>query len=365
MKSLALFFFCLSFSIGFSEIDEEAEPFLLFAGNSSKALVSEISNELGVPVSPMLVSRFNDGEIRVNILKNVRNKEVFIVNSTCSTTDSSINDVLMELYLTIRTLKRSSVKSITAVIPYFGYARQDRKTSSGVPISASDIAMLLERAGVDRVLMIDLHCGQIQGFFHDIAVDNLYSTAIFIPYLVQLNLDNIVIVSPDAGGVDRAKKFKEALEKTGFKASLAMIIKERAAPGEISQVTLVGNVEGCNVIIVDDICDTAGTLVEAAKKLKEFGAKRIFTCITHPVFSGPALQRIAASEIDEMIVTDTIPLKGIMPRNVTQISSARLLAEAIMRIHAGKSIADLFHVSDFCYQQNGDSYLLTLELCQH
>jgi ribose-phosphate pyrophosphokinase len=320
------------------------EQFLLFSSNVNNKLVRDVSEQLGGPISKTQINKFSDGEINVNTLDNVREKDVFIIHSTCTTQDSSVNDNLMELYLIIRTLKRSSAHSVTAIIPYYGYARQDRKLMSGVPISASDIAMLLETAGVDRVLSLDLHCGQIQGFFHHIPVDNLYSTSIFAPYCAELDLKNIVVVAPDAGALARAKKFKFALEKYNCKSELAIIIKQRSGASEISQVNLVGSVENSDVIIVDDICDTAGTLVAAAKELKKFGAKKVYACITHPVFSGPAKKRIENSVFEEILVTDTIPLKGYVPKKVKQLSIAKLLSQAILRIHKGRSISDLFVV---------------------
>ena len=249
----------------------------------------------------------------------------------------------MELFLLIRTMRRSSAGKITAVIPYYGYARQDRKTESRVPISASDIAMLLEIAGADSIFCVDLHCGQIQGFFHDATVDNLYASPIFVRYFsTKKDLVNPVVVSPDAGGVERAKKFIEGLGWHGIDAGLAVIVKQRAGAGVVEKMNLVGDVQGCDVIIVDDICDTAGTLVHAAQELKNHGANRVFACITHPVFSGPAFERIGGSCLTELIVTDTIPTRTELPPNITQLSIAPLIAEAIDRTHRGESISHLF-----------------------
>jgi ribose-phosphate pyrophosphokinase len=318
-------------------------PFLLFAGNASKPLAEAIASELKIPLADAAISKFNDGEISITINENVRNRNVYIIQSTCRSETNSVNDNLMELYLTIRALKRASAKSVIAVIPYYGYGRQDRKTKPRVPISASDVAMLIEGAGADRVVAIDLHAGQIQGFFRDIPVDNLYSTTVFLPYFAKLSLQNPVVVSPDAGGVERAKKFREGLARHGVDAGLAIIVKQRAKAGVVESMNLVGDVKGCDVIICDDICDTAGTLVKAAEELKAFGARRVYACITHPVFSQQALQKIAQSQFTEVVISDTIPLLQLIPDNITQLSMAPLLAKAICCVQTGQSIADLFN----------------------
>ena len=318
-------------------------PFMLFSGNANPELSQAIADCLHMELSPVTVSKFNDQEIKINAEEKVRNQDVFIIQSICSTDTASVNDHLMELYLLIRTMKRSAVGSVTAVIPYYGYARQDRKTEHRSPISASDIAMLIEVAGADHVLCVDLHCGQIQGFFHQTNVDNLIASPIFVRYFAsKTDLVNPVVVSPDAGGVERAKKFIEGLSWHGIDAGLAIIVKQRAGAGVVDKMNLVGDVTGCDAIIVDDICDTAGTLVKAVEELKMDGARRIFACITHPVLSGPALQRIADSSLTELVVTDTIPGKKGMPSNIVQLSIAPLIAEAIYRIHNGESISHLF-----------------------
>ncbi len=316
----------------------------IFSGNANVPLAKAIADHLGIQLSPISISRFNDGEIRIKIEENVRNSEIFVVQPTCTTQDSSVNDHLIELYLMIRAMKRASADRITAVIPYFGYARQDRKTESRVPISASDIAMLLEMAGADHVISVDLHCGQIQGFFHDAPVDNLYASPIFVRYFAErCDLFNPIIVSPDAGGVERAKKFIEGFASKGISAGLAVIVKQRAQAGVVENMNLVGTVEGCDAIIVDDICDTAGTLVQAAQELINRGARRVFACITHPVFSGPALERIGKSCLTELVITDTIPAKNGLPPNIVQLSIAPVIAEAIERTHNGQSISHLFN----------------------
>lgn len=314
----------------------------LFSGSGNSELTKAVADCLETPVSQILVSRFNDGEIRIQILENVRNCDVFILQSTCLNTTSTVNDNLMELYLMIRAMKRSSANSVTAVIPYFGYARQDRKTKGRVPISASDVAMLLEVAGADHVMAVDLHCGQIQGFFHETPVDNLFASTIFVPYVAKLGLYDPVIVSPDAGGVERVKTFIEGLQALGVPSKMAVIVKQRADAGVVESMNLVGKVQGSDVVIVDDICDTAGTLVLAAKELKEQGARRVFACITHPLLSGPACERIGGSCLEELVVTDTISLRGDVPPNIRQLSVAPLLAKAIQRIINGESLSDLF-----------------------
>lgn len=314
----------------------------LFSGSANPQLTEAVARCLGIEVSPAKVARFNDGEINIQILENVRNCDVFILQSTCISENSTVNDNFMELCLMIRAMKRSSAKSVTALIPYFGYARQDRKTKGRVPISASDIAMLLEVAGADHVVAIDLHCGQIQGFFHETPVDNLFASTILVPYVARLGLYDPVIVSPDAGGVERAKTFIEGLQSLGVSSKMAVILKQRAEAGVVESMNLVGKVRGSDVVIVDDICDTAGTLVQAAKELKEHGARRVFACITHPLLSGPACSRIEGSCIEELVVTDTIPLRGEVPSNIKQLSVAPLLANAISRITKGESVSDLF-----------------------
>jgi ribose-phosphate pyrophosphokinase len=318
------------------------DGFKLFSGSSNIELAEAVAKELGIELSRAKVDRFNDGEIRIQVLDNIRNSDVFILQSTSLSSGGSVNDNLIELFLMIRTMKRASARSVTAIIPYYGYARQDRKMSSRVPISASDVAMLIEYAGANHVIAVDLHCGQIQGFFHTVPVDNLFASTIFVPHIAQMGLHDPVIVSPDAGGVERAKLFIEGLHSFGLSPRLAIIVKQRAEAGVVESMNLVGKVQGCDAVIVDDIVDTAGTLVQAAKELKAHGARRVFACITHPLLSGPACMRIADSALEELIVTDTIPLRGQMPPNLRQLSIAPLLASAIVRIRRGESVSDLF-----------------------
>jgi ribose-phosphate pyrophosphokinase len=315
---------------------------IIFSGNANPLLAEEVARYLGVSLGELTLGKFNDGEIRVSINTNIRNKDVFIIQSSCPSEKQSINDTIMELFLLVRTLKRASAASITAVIPYYGYGRQDRKTAGRVPISAADIAMMLEEAGVDRVITIDLHCGQIQGFFHHIPVDNLYALPLFTSYFLDKELHNPVVVSPDAGGVERAKKFIDTLHKYGVYAEMALISKQRAQAGVIAAMNLIGNVENADAIIIDDMCDTGGTLVKAAELLKQQGARRVFAAVTHPVFSNNAIDLITDSVIDVMIVTDTIPLRGAIPSKIQTISVGSLLGEAIYRIQSGESLSALF-----------------------
>lgn len=317
-------------------------PFKLFSGSANVELTAAVADLLGIQVGKASIGKFNDGEIRIQIQENIRNCDVYILQSICISPQSTVNDNLMELFLMVRAMKRASAKSVTAVIPYYGYARQDRKMTSRVPISASDVAMMLELAGADQVMSIDLHCGQIQGFFHGIPVDNLFASTVFIPYIAKQDLHNPVIISPDAGGVERAKIFIEGLQAHGMDSRLAIIVKQRADAGVVESMNLVGKVMDSDVVIIDDICDTAGTLVQAASELKKQGARRVYACITHPLFSGPAIERISSSCIEKLLVTNTIPLRSSMPPNVEQLSIAPVLAEAIQRTSLGKSLKDLF-----------------------
>ena len=317
-------------------------PYKLFSGSANIELAQSVADCLDIDLSKAKIGRFNDGEIRIEILENVRNCDCFVLQSTCVSAESSVNDNLMELYLFVRAMKRSAAKSVTVIVPYFGYARQDRKTKGRVPISASDVAMLIELAGADHVVAVDLHSGQIQGFFHTATVDNLFASVIFVPYVARMGLHDPVIVSPDAGGVERVKLFIEGLQSYGVQSRMAVIVKQRSEAGVVDSMHLVGSVDGSDAVIIDDICDTAGTLVQAAKELKEKGARRVFACITHPLLSGPACDRIGKSYLEELVVTDTIPLQGLTPPNLRQVSVAPLLADAIDRMSRGESLSDLF-----------------------
>jgi len=332
----------LSLIIASSIVTNTNAQIMLFSGNANKELAQKIADYLQVSLGESIVSTFNDGEIQIQIKESVRGHDVFIIQPTCHTATQSVNDTIMELFLLVRTMQRASAKSITVVVPYYGYARQDRKAMSRVPISAADVAMMLEIGGVDRVLTIDLHCGQIQGFFRNAPVDNLFSSPIFIDYFVKKELSNVVVVSPDAGGVDRAYKFAQQLRKKGVSAEMALISKRRASAGVIESMYLIGDVNGADAIIVDDICDTAGTLVKAAQLLKDHGANRVFAVIPHGVFSGNALDKIRNSVICEMVIADTIPLREQAPSNLTILSVSALLGDAIVRIHRGESVSALF-----------------------
>jgi ribose-phosphate pyrophosphokinase len=321
---------------------QASNPIMVFTGNANSELAQKVADYLDVPLGSAVIDRFNDGEIQIHVKESVRGKDIFIIQPTCQSDKQSVNDNLMELFLLVRTMKRASASSITAIIPYYGYARQDRKTTSRVPISAADISLLLETAGIDRVVTVDLHCGQIQGFFRNVPVDNLYASPVFVSYISSKKLNNIVIVSPDAGGVERAKKFSDSLHKKGISTEMALISKERAKAGVVASMGLIGNVKGANAIIIDDLCDTGGTLVKAAQLLKDQGASKVFAIITHPVFSGNALEKIQNSVLEEVIISDTIPIRGNAPANVRLISVAPLIGEAIQRINQGKSISVLF-----------------------
>jgi ribose-phosphate pyrophosphokinase len=307
----------------------------IFCGNSNPVLAVKICEKLGVPLSQAKVKTFSDGEIRVEIGENVRGREVYVVQSTCSPT----NNNLMELLIMMDALKRASAAKITTVIPYYGYARQDRKVAPRSPITSKLVADLLTAAGAHRVVTVDLHAGQIQGFFN-IPVDNLFAASVILEYLRNHIInDKTVIVSPDAGGTERARAFAKRLG-----ASLAIIDKRRSGPNISEVMNLIGDVRDKVAIIVDDMVDTAGTLTQAAKALREHGATAIYACATHGVLSGPAIERIEQSEIQEMVITDTIPLNEIAStsRKIKVLSLAGLLAEAIRRIHCNESVSSLF-----------------------
>lgn len=339
--------FLLSFTIFFSSLHADVckslrKNTLLISGNANIKLAKKIAYYLGSDLADASIGKFNDGEVSIKICENVRGKEVYIIQPVCSNENQTINDSLMELFLLIRTLKRSSAGTITVVIPYYGYARQDRKIRSRVPISAADVAQMIEMAGADRVLSIDLHCGQIQGFFQNIPMDNLYASPVFISYFAHKELHNPVVISPDAGGVDRADQFAKQLARKGWDVGMALISKQRAGAGKIKDMQLIGDVTGADAIIVDDLCDTGGTLIRAAELLKASGARRVFAVITHPVFSCDALVKLGESVIDEMVITDTIPLQGNVPANITVLSVDSLLGDAICRIQDGDSVSALF-----------------------
>lgn len=315
----------------------------LFSGNGNMALALEIARYLGINLGRATVGKFADGEANVVIHENVRGKDVYVVQPTCP----PVNDNIMELLLMVSTFRRASARRITVVIPYYGYARQDRKMQARVPISAADVARLMEAMGIDRVIAVDLHCGQIQGFFGPrVPVDNLDGGVVGLDYFGSKDLYNPVVVSPDAGGVYRAKKFKEGLaQKYDMQdIGLAMIVKQRARAGSVDQMDLVGDVKGCDCILVDDMIDTAGTLCKAADVLVANGAKRVFAFASHGLLSGPGNDRIANSKMEEVVILNTIPTSPQRDANekLTELSVAPLLAQAIFNIHAKKSISALF-----------------------
>ena len=303
----------------------------IFAGSASKAFAKEVCQNLDVPLSKADVKRFSDGEISVQIAESVRGRDVFIIQST----GAPSNDNLMELLIMTDALRRSSANSITAVVPYFGYARQDRKAAPRVPISAKLVADMYETAGIDRVVTIDLHAGQIQGFF-DIPVDNLYGSIIFQEYIQRKNLANPIIASPDIGGVARARYFAK-------KMGLEMVIvdKRREKANESEVMNIIGNVEGKDVIMIDDMVDTAGTMVKAAAALKAKGANSVMACATHPVLSGKAYDNINNGELDELIVTNSLELTGRSDK-IKVLTVAPLFAEVIRRVYHNESVNSLF-----------------------
>lgn len=311
------------------------EGMKLFTGNAHKELAQEVASYLGIPVGNATVTKFSDGEIMVHIHENVRGNDVFVVQPTCM----PVNHNIMELLLMVDALKRASTKRITAVMPYYGYSRQDRKVQPRVPISAKLVADLITAAGTNRVLTMDLHAAQIQGFFN-IPVDNLYASPVLLDYVQKkYTTENLVIVSPDAGGVERARSFAKRL-----KSSIAIIDKRREA-ANISQImNVIGEVEGKNSIILDDMIDTGGTIIKAATALMEKGAKQVIAACTHPVLSDSAVEKVNNSVIKELIVTNTVPFdnKKEQCKKLTVLSIAPLLGEAIKRIHEESSISSLF-----------------------
>lgn len=308
----------------------------IFSGRAHQGLAVEICKVLGVELGTLSLYNFSDGEIYTQIDENVRGADAFVIQPTCP----PVNDTLMELLIMLDAFKRSSASRITAVIPYYGYARQDRKDKPRVPITAKLVADLVQSAGADRVLTIDLHASQIQGFFN-IPVDHLFAAPVLIGHLKKLKLDDLTIVSPDAGGVERARAYAKRLE-----ASLAIIDKRRTGPNQTAVMNIIGEVEDRNVIIVDDIIDTAGTLIHTVQALHERGARSISAACTHAVLSGPAIQRINESELQKVFVTNTIPTgdKETECKRIVTLSIGELLAEAIKRIHEESSVSVLFEM---------------------
>jgi ribose-phosphate pyrophosphokinase len=306
---------------------------ILFSGNSNTGLARKIADEIGIKLGDALVDKFPEGEIRVKINDNVRGKDVFVIQSTCP----PVNDNLMELLIMIDALRRASAKRITAVIPFFGYARQDRKDQPRVPITAKLVANLLTEAGADRILTMDLHAGQIQGFF-DIPVDHLLAAPVFINYFKKKKIKNLVIATADIGGIKLAWYFAEKLN-----IPLVVVDKKRRGPEAVDAMHLIGDVKGKNILIPDDMLATGGTLAQAAKFVKAQGALKIYACMTHGLFSGNAIEKMNDAPIEEIVVTDTIPQDNRKDiKKVTVLSVARLFGEAIKRIHKEKTISELF-----------------------
>ena len=306
----------------------------LFGGTSNPTLTLEVCNYLGIEPGKITTRTFSDGETLVEIGENVRGRDVFILQSTCT----PVNDNIMQLLIIMDALRRASAERITAVIPYYGYGRQDRKVKPRVPISAKLVADLITTAGAHRVVSMDLHAGQIQGYFN-IPVDNIFAAPILLKYIRRHFQNDLVIVSPDAGGVERARAFA-----TRLNASLAIIDKRREAPNVAQAMNIIGEVRGKTAIVLDDMVDTAGTLTQAAQALRDRGSVSIHACCTHPVLSGPAVERIEASSIDSLVVTNTIPLndKAKTSKRIVVLSVAELLGETIKRIHNSHSVSTLF-----------------------
>ncbi|WP_172199263.1 MULTISPECIES: ribose-phosphate diphosphokinase [Saccharibacillus] len=307
----------------------------IFTCNSNPKLANQIADYIGIPMGESHTTSFSDGEIQVKLSESVRGSHVYIIQSTCL----PVNDNLMELLVMVDALKRASAKSINVVIPYYGYARQDRKARSRDPITAKLVADLIEKAGAHRVIAMDLHAMQIQGFF-DIPVDHLLGVPILAQYFRSKQIENPIVVSPDHGGVVRARKLADLLN-----APLAIIDKRRPEPNVSEVMNIIGNIEGKTAILIDDIIDTAGTIVLGANALVEGGAKEVYACCTHPVLSGPAMERLENSPLKEVIVTDTIPITHPNPTNKLKVLSvAPLLGEAIIRVHEELSISKLFEI---------------------
>ncbi len=306
----------------------------IFSGNAHRQLAEEIAVHLNIPLSKADLRTFSDGEIFVELKENVRGTDVFLIQPTCT----PVNDHLMELVIMVDALRRASARRITAVVPYYGYARQDRKNAPRVPISAKVVAEMFMAVGVRRVLCMDLHAGQIQGFFN-IPVDHLFAAPVILKYIKQNFGEDVIMVSPDAGGVERTRAFAKRLN-----SGLAIIDKRRDKPNECEAMHVIGDVVGKTAILMDDMVDTAGTLCSGAKTLLEHGAKEVHACCSHPVLSGPAIERINASQLKSLVVTNSIPLRGesLKCEKIKVLSVSRLLAEAISRIHSEDSVSSLF-----------------------
>ncbi|MDD5021683.1 MAG: ribose-phosphate pyrophosphokinase [Endomicrobiaceae bacterium] len=304
----------------------------IIAGTANSELAQQISQKLGIEISETKIGHFSDGEIQVKIIDNVRGADCYVIQPTCT----PVNENIMQLLILADALKRASAKQITAVIPYYGYARQDRKAEPRVPITSKLIANLITASGIDRILTMDLHAGQIQGFF-DIPVDHLYGTPVLLKYFQDKKLDNPMVVSPDAGGVERARAFAKHLN-----ADLAIVDKRRPKPNEAAIMNIIGDVKDRNAIILDDMIDTAGTLTKVAEAIKNAGANKVYAAASHGVLSGEALKKIKESCLEEVVITDSIPNYNHKEPKIKLLSIASLFAEAIMRISNDESISVLF-----------------------
>lgn len=313
-----------------------ASNMMVFTGNANPRLAMDIAGYLSLPLGKITVGRFSDGEVMVDIDENVRNRDIFIIQSICAPT----NDMLMELLVMADALRRASASSITAVIPYMGYARQDRRPRSArVPITAKVVANMISAVGIDRAVTVDLHADQIQGFF-DIPLDNVYASPVLLGDIWKQKYPNLLVVSPDVGGVVRARALAKRLDDT----TLAIIDKRRPNPNESEVMNIIGDVRGRTCVIIDDLVDTAGTLCHAADALKDHGAEKVFAYCTHPVLSGNAVKNIEGSSLDELVTTDTIPLKSNAAacKKIRQLSVAAMLAESMRRICEGESLSSMF-----------------------
>ncbi|MGC8764096.1 MAG: ribose-phosphate diphosphokinase [Acidobacteriota bacterium] len=310
------------------------EKTVIFSGRGNPALADRIAEYLKMPLGRIKLTNFSDGENYCQILENVRGRDVFVIQPTCQ----PVNDNLVELLLIMDALKRASAQRVNAVIPYYGYARQDRKDKPRVPITSRMVADLLEAVGMDRLICVDVHAAQIQGFF-DVPVDHLFAAPVLIAHIAKMGLENLTVISPDAGGVERARAYAKRLG-----AQLAIVDKRREVANVAEVMNVIGEVKGKNCFIVDDIIDTAGTLCETVKALMEKGARAVYAACTHPVLSGPAVDRLNASEITKVLVTDTIPIgdKNVRCSKIEVLTVAPLLGEAIQRIHDESSVSSLF-----------------------
>ena len=306
----------------------------IFSGTANPELSEEIAKYLGMPLSKASINRFSDGEINIQIAESVRGKDVFVIQPTCAPANSN----LMELLIMTDALKRSSARSITAIVPYYGYARQDRKAAPRVPITAKLVANMIETAGISRMVTVDLHASQIQGFF-DIPVDNLYGAILFLDYIKSKNFKNPIIASPDIGGVARARYFAK---KLGL--DMVIVDKRREKANQSEVMNVIGEVEGKDVILIDDMIDTAGTMVQGARALKDLGANSVMACCTHPVLSGPALERIQTGALDELVVANTIPMTKSC-KKIKMLSTATMLGEVIRRVSHNESVNSLFETN--------------------